>query len=195
MGLWESLLKDPGPGVQGGLLRGGDFETVMKKVSKDVPCQRRGEGGFPMGGKPYVDIWVPEGSCTISWNTEASLAGARRAQRREVLLHRKRSAGPDTQASAGVRRLVLTEQGAAGNHCLILTEVDNTVPFQLQNIVEIYPHFLFVFEFFTSRGQWMLWNSTWCERSTSRRGEVRVSSKKRPHSGSPHKRAEVSIKF
>lgn len=60
------MLKDPGPGVQGGLLGGGDFETVMKWVNKDVLCQRREEGGFLMGGKPYVNIWVPEGSCSIS---------------------------------------------------------------------------------------------------------------------------------
>ena len=58
------MLKDPGPGLQGGLLGGGDL--VMKRMNKVVPCQRKGERGFQIGGKPYVDIWVPQGSCSIS---------------------------------------------------------------------------------------------------------------------------------
>lgn len=50
------MLNDPGPGVQaGGLLGGGDFETVMKMSKKgrrrlsngrEVMCRYVGAGGF-----------------------------------------------------------------------------------------------------------------------------------------------------
>lgn len=56
------------------------------------------------------------------------MAGAKRAQEREGL-HLKRSASLDAKALTRVRKLVLTEEGAVGNHRLILTEVDYMVPF------------------------------------------------------------------
>lgn len=54
------MLKDPGPGVQaGGLLGGGDFETVMKMSKKG---RRRVSNGRE-AMCPYVGAG---GSCSIS---------------------------------------------------------------------------------------------------------------------------------
>lgn len=50
MGLWKSVLKDPGPGLQGRLLGRGDFETVMKRVSEEVLCQREEKEAFRWEG-------------------------------------------------------------------------------------------------------------------------------------------------
>lgn len=49
-------------GLQGGLLGGGDSETVMKRASKGLPCARRGEGVFQMREEQLEKTKQREGS-------------------------------------------------------------------------------------------------------------------------------------